>query len=257
MKLFKWILNLFRPTFTTGALPQPKDNRDLKFKEHFTVGSIPSNNIPDLSKWGKLPNQYQMHSCVGFAIARGIEVLIYQIVKEETGDDYYMNVSEYFTWYLARLKQGWEEENVGTYPRDAFKQLFKHGYLKLEDFPYTNRPVNHPNQYDYNIAKTARDMLVAMKFKYYQTTRSEAIKLSNKGTGVHVSLPINNSWNKTFSKDINPNNQGYHYMYLEGTITKNNIEYCKLANSWGKGYLYVPKTYFMKYARDLWVLAKK
>ena len=114
-----------------------------------------------------------------------------------------------------------------------------------------------PDIIDYIVAGEGRDMLLKMKYKYYQTTKSEAINLSNKGQAVAVSLPINSSWyyNK-YTKDIEHTNN-YHYMVLEGTILHNDITYCKFANSWGKGYLYVPKSYYDKYARDLWTLAHK
>ena len=257
MKLITWLKSLFTKPKLAGTLYQPRDSRDLKFSKEFKVGSYENKTIPSLYEWSKLPNQGRTNACVGFSISRLLEILIYQVVKEEDGDDYYMNVSELFTWYNARLLEGTQEDNVGVIPRDAFKVLFSNGYLPYESFPFNNDYKKTPEIFDYAVAITTRDMLLNMKFKYYAVSRRDGLKLSNKGQAVGVALPMNSSWvyNK-YTKDLDKTG-GYHYMVLEGTITHNNIEYCKFANSWGKGYLYVPVTYYNKHAVSLWTLAKK
>ena len=251
-----WLRRLFCRPRKTGAILQPKDSRDLKLSEEIPVSSFEPKSIPSLYDWGAPPNQKSTNACVGFSIARLVEILIYQVVKAETGDDWYESISEQFTWYLAREMQGWEEQNTGVYPRDAFKALFKYGYLPSEEMPFDNNPLTKPDEFDYYVASVARDLLVNMKFKYYAVGKSDALKLSNNGQAVAVSLPMSNSWYKRYADDDKPTSN-YHYMVLEGTIKKDGIDYCKFANWWGKGYLYVPKSYYMSYARDLWTLARK
>ena len=124
MNWLERLLNFFKRKPLTGAMPDLKDSRDYKFRDHFTVGSFAKKSIPSLYDWGALPNQGRTNSCVGFSLARLLEVMIYQTVKEETGNDYYYQVSELFFWYLAREMEGTETKNVGVYPRDAFKALF-------------------------------------------------------------------------------------------------------------------------------------
>ena len=256
MNWLEHLLNLFKKPRLSGSSYQPKDVRDLKFQEEFTVGSIDRKEIPSLYKWSALPNQGSTNSCVGFGIARLLEILIHQTVKEETGDDWYEDISELFTWYLAREIEGTVDKNVGVIPRNAFKAVFKEGYLTSATMPFVNRSDVKPDDFDFTVAAFARDMLLNMKYKYYAVRKSDALALAKKGQAVGVALPMNYTWGSKWTKDVTPNG-GYHYMVLEDVIVKGDIEYCKLANSWGKGYLYVPKTYYMKHAQSLWTLAKK
>jgi hypothetical protein len=236
----------YRPK-PSGSLEQPKDSRDLKFHKELTVGSIPKSTIPSLFEWSSLPNQGRTNACVGFGIARLLEILIHQVVKEETGDDWYDNISELFIWYLAREVEGTLDKNVGVIPRNAFKAVFKHGYLVEKYMPFVDSHRVYPDEYERAAALFAREMLLKMKFKYYAVRKSDALRLAKKGQAVGVALPMNNTWGSRWTKDVRPTG-GYHYMVLEGVLVKNDVEYCKFANSWGKGYLYIPKSYFMKHA---------
>lgn len=256
--MISWLYRLIYGTPKSGSLPQPVDSRDYSFEKSFKAGSLGVKTIPSLYDFGSLPDQKDTNACVGFSLARLVEILIYQVVKEETGDDYYYKVSEKFFWDLARIMEETEDENVGVFPRDAFKALFKYGYLPYEELPFNNSHEVLLSDYEYRVASVARDMLVNMKFKYYAVNKSTAVSIVKKGQAVAVALPINNSWYfNRYAKDEKPNGSGYHYMVLEGVFVKDGVEYCKFANSWGKGYLYVPKSYFDKYAQDLWTLAAK
>ena len=251
-----WLRRLLYRPRASGSSYQPKDSRDLKFQEEFTVGSVGVKSIPSLTNWGAMPNQGSTNSCVGFGIARMLEILISQTVKEETGDDWYDDVSELFIWYLAREIEESTDKNVGVIPRNAFKGLFKHGYLTSDLMPFVDSHTEYPSDFDFAAAEFARSMLLSMKFKYYAVRKSDALALVKKGQAVGVALPMNYTWGSRWTKDVSPSG-GYHYMVLEDVIVKDGVSYCKFANSWGKGYLYVPKTYYMKHAQSLWTLAKK
>lgn len=253
MNFLQWIKKLFFKPVPTGAKLQPTDSRDYKYEEHFVAGSSSESLIPSYTLWGYTPNQRSTESCVGWTIARMLQVLIYQ----ETGVLY--RASELFLWYNAKDEQGWSDKNTGVYPRDGFKRLFKDGFVPYDEMPFKGNLLRPPRNWSYLVADVAKDFLVRKKYKYYKVRKNDALSLVKKGQIVAVSLPVNKSF--YFNKDgvvehDRPSNY-YHYMTMEDLVVIDGLTYIKCMNWWGKGYLYIPKQYFLDEAMDLWVLARR
>lgn len=246
-----WLRGLFSRFKKTGYRKDYSDERDFKYEEHFKVGGSPQQKIPNLMQYGYLPNQGRSESCVGYTL----DYLLMVILHQETGQ--FRRQSPMFIWYNARLAQGWQAKNTGVYPRDAFKKLFDVGsvpqFMHPDGVPY----YTEPDATDYKIAYTTRDLLLKRKYKYYRVGKVDAITLANNGQPVAVSLPISRGmYRQKYVTDQAPTHY-YHYMALVGEVEKDDVEYLKFMNWWGKGYIYIPKEYYMKYSRDLWTITNR
>lgn len=250
--LNKWLQelrSLFIKSKPTGYFEDLPDSRDYELE---VSGSLETVEIPSFSNYGYLPNQGSTQSCVGFTLARLMQVIIWQ----ETG--VYTRPSEHFIWFNAKDEAGWAFENKGVYPRDAIKRLFKDGYVPRSMLPSSPSFDYEPTDYQYALAESlVAKILLKLNYKYYRVGKADAIKLSNGGQPVAVSLPVATDWSSVGkngrSNSLTPTRY-YHYMSLEGTEFIDGVEYGRFMNWWGKRYLYVPKQYFMDYAQDLWTI---
>lgn len=247
------IKNLFaRKQQLTGFLPDPSDSRDYVF-----VMGEPGlvKEIPTFSEYGYLPSQGSDQECVGFTLARLMQVLLWQ----ETG--LYRSPSTHYIWYNAKEQAGWEDENKGVYPRDAFKRLFKDGYVPTSMLPRNPRYDYTPTTYQYRLGRElVSEILLKRNYKYYRVGKNDAIELALEGQPTAVSLPVAKGWYTTgrdgFCDDMKPT-QYYHYMTLEGEEWKDGVRYVKFMNWWRKRYLHVPYDYYIKHATNLWTISNK
>lgn len=234
----------------TGYFPDKPDSRDYRITG---VGEIDVLEIPSFKDYGYNPYQGRNQSCVGYTLARLLQVIIWQ----ETG--VYRRPSEHFIWFNAKEEAGWAFENKGVYPRDAIKRLFKDGYVPRYMLPNNPKYDYEPQIYHYAVAEMVGDLLLERNYKYYRVGKTDAIKMSDSGRPVAVSLPVSNGMVTTRDGFVydDKDTHYFHYMSLEGSFVKDGVTWLRFMNWWGKGYLYIKKEYFMKHARDLWVITNK
>lgn len=109
--------------YPTGALKNPKDNRDIKYTDlPASAVSLPSKHITDISMIPVL-DQGALGTCVAHAIAT---VKMYQEYKE-TG--VVPKFSRRFIYALARTLSPYGAD-MGLFPRDGAKTLKDNGILE-------------------------------------------------------------------------------------------------------------------------------
>lgn len=242
----------------SGALGHVVDTRDLKFDDHFVTGSLVQKVIPDMRLWGYVPNQGRYERCVGYMLNRMLQVVIYQVMKEDGSSNPYVHHSENFIWGLGREMAGWPKENRGMYIRDAFKILFRIGTVPIGYFPKNRSPMKIPGEDLKAIADNYKRLLVKKKFKYYLLNKQRIKEIVSKGIIVGVGMMINKQFfsNKKYIDDSSSGNYA-HAMTVEGIKEKDGIVYYKMGNWYGRGYVYVPEHLAQKWIYEAWVLEKK
>lgn len=251
------MIRFFRRKPLTGSIPSLHDSRDYEYTVHFPITSSSFPKIPSYTKWSYTPNQRNGESCVAFSINRLLQLAVYFDVLEESGFEHYARFSEKHIWFNARERCGWPEENRGVYIREAFKAVFKKGVLGYQAMPYEGNLLEKPSEVNDSYAETlGYHLLLAKKYKYFSVRKEDIVALLDSGVPVLVGIYTNDSfYNNTYVKDIPKNGYG-HAMVAEEIIEKDNVKYLKFLNWWGKGYIYIPYSYFLENVYECWTIRK-
>lgn len=130
-------MNIVLPTAIapgTGALRSPLDARDAKFAFDLDVAAVqlvPGQVVPCdwRSYFPPVQNQGGLEDCVSYAAVDHMSAFI----KRWQGKD--ILGSHTFTNELIHRIEGTVGQNIGTYPRDAFKTLANEGFCPLHAWP--------------------------------------------------------------------------------------------------------------------------
>lgn len=255
--------------FSTGCKPSIYDSRDfcitecknLKYvtspptrRARLGVASTlyPRQNL-SLYQWTTpVTNQGRLQSCVGHATVAALELLRNKQGKDRT------NLSEAFTWYKARLAQGWQTQNTGTYIRDALKSLLHDGVVEEQYFPYNDEDYKTSPPWLANLA--ARWTRIKA---FYDCENVEGVKLAiDNGMPVVIGANIGSGFRNyvgngsgVLVQDLNAN-YGHAMMLLAYDDSRNAF---LIKNSWSaqwalNGYLWASYDWFNAQVFEAWAV---
>ena len=254
-KIIDWLKKLFKTEPVTGSLPSPYDERDYILSSS-SIESQKDKLIPSFTEWGYVPDQLRYETCVAFSINRLLQITMYRDGVEESGlKDTTRRFSELYLWHYAKKECGWEDKNKGVYIRNAFKALFKYGFVPYTMMPYTGSMLRKPSIFSDRLGTSFIQIFNKRKdYKYYKAKHSQIPSLIKKGIPILIGTYTSKSmYNSKYTKD-EPNNGYGHAMVIEGLKERNGISYAKTMNWWGKGYLYIPLSYIKNNTYEYWVL---
>ena len=249
-----------RTRIGTGWIRDIRDDRDFVGTGPFGLAALPTLDV-DLRKTPYMPpvtNQLQTNSCVANATS---SVFRYMLRKLGLPD---FQPSRLFTYYFARARQGWENEDDGCMPRDAMQSLISNGTIAELYWPFSedNAIINtRPSQQNLHDALSHR----IVEGKYVRMLANDDLyhlKHSlSLGLPFTIGIPCYTSFFDVGSSGIvhMPTNgetlEGFHMMYIVGYSEAQQIFIT--VNSWGEddgdhGVRYLPYQYVKRYGEDLW-----
>jgi C1A family cysteine protease len=263
-------LDGFKPGAGLEILPEEKLPSDISYSlDKLRVGSsngqqqpliLEKNGILDLRKYcSPVEDQYLISSCAPNSTVGALEFL------EIRNGIKYTDLSRMFIYYNARLMEGKELEDCGSYIRLAFGTLASIGVCTEEIWPYDTSAV-----YQRPSWKAYRDAYAHKIDAFYQiddfdADRDEKIKEALRSNhAVVFGMMIDQDYIQTgfdgvisMPKKIRPR-PGMHAQLIVGYTR----QYWILKNSWSSswadgGYCYVPFAYLNEsMASDFWVATK-
>lgn len=258
MILFKLLSKLFgtknsiRPNGTykvAGLSKDQKDDRDILCGVQSVGSALPrririQHNIP-------VRNQLELQSCASHATSRAMEIWL------STKDPRkYLELSELFHYYQARVINNTMPEDKGMTIRDACKTAHQEGVAPEYAWPYVTTKLN---KYPSLLARIA-----AKWFKpkvYERLITIDQVKVSlYQGIPVVIGIPITTPYYSI--RDFTPykpqgKSLGGHAVLIEGY--DDDDETFIISNSWGPtwgrgGYFKMKYSDFKTYAFDYWRL---
>lgn len=218
--------------YFTGALKNPKDNRDIKFTDLPSKAvSLPTKHITDISMLPVL-NQMQLGTCVAHAI---VYVKMYQEYKE-TGK--VPKFSRRFLYSIARTYSPYDPNGEGLFPRDGGKVVKDIGASEPDSIDDSTLP----HSIYAGFVPTEEMKKAAQKwsagFVTVKSTDIESIKQAIVKEGlITVSLAHEGSkWNARTGKLSAPKNPtGAHYIAVYGyEVTDKGETILYFINSWSE-----------------------
>lgn len=208
--------------YTTGALKNKKDLRDIQLAQVQAPVTVPSKHITDISMLPVL-NQRQIGACVGHAVAT---VMAYQNFRE-TGK--YEYLSPRFIYALSKKIDGYAGQ--GTYPRVAGSVAVKNGccsdFLLKNDTTLTNEEYIKVEPSD----ALSKEALIYKSGGYaFTSVDPQSIKQAIYLNGL-IAMSI--GCGTLSNKDIKPGTtNGSHYLAFYGYEDKGNDTILYYRNSW-------------------------
>lgn len=248
----------------SGWVPEEEDRRDYPI-ERLLQGRLQAVQ-PRAVNNGKftpgIRDQGQYGACTGYGTAYAIE---YLRRKESDGPgDYETRYSPGFLYNLARMAQGWLDEDSGAYGRDAVNAARQVGVARERDFMWYEPDsflFAEPTPKAYESAKSWR--LGA----HYKATKLDEVRAALAagfpvvfGFTCFSNLGAASTWDTgrilvpTYRDTI----EGGHWIMADGYDDAN--RFVTGPNSWGTywgdaGRYYLPYAYFEKgWVDDIWVL---
>jgi C1A family cysteine protease len=243
-----------------GWIPSVPDHRDFKYH---VPGDFLDQDWPDsvdLSNLGihtpRVENQGPLSSCVAQSVTSALE---YVWNKDKM---YHLEYSRMFVWYYARMFQGWETVNSGSYIRDAFKAVYSYGCPIEELWPYEAHLLGtEPDRIAQENAKLKMNRL-----EKYSSCRGLSSILDAISSGFPVvggfAVPESIDSKETVTKgvvhypELGEKTIGGHAVLFVGYDQEN--QWLKFENSWGLGwgdfgFGYLPFEYLTNgLASDFW-----
>lgn len=212
--------------YTTGALKNPIDHRDIQLAQIQAPTNIPNKYITDISMLPVL-DQKQLGACVGHSFAT---VMAYQNFIE-TGK--YEYLSPRFIYALAKKIDGYNGQ--GTFPRVAGSVAVKMG-CSSDSVVKNDTSLNHEKYLSFDVTDSVKKNAITYKSGGYVSVPVdvESIKQAIYANGM-ITMSI--GCGTITSKDIKPGtSNGYHSMAFYGYETKNGDTTFYYRNSWGKNW---------------------
>jgi hypothetical protein len=216
---------LFKPNKGTGALLNPRDERDIPVSAVQAPVKVPSRYFSDISK---LPvnDQKNTGSCVGQTISKMVEYYELQQGRDK-------NLSARFIYAMSKLSDGYDGD--GTYPRVAAKVANKQGVCAdefLNDDPSVGEMAFRKISLTGDMLKDALPRTVE-GYAFVPPT-IEAMKQAIYQNGVVAVSLQTGEWNSLPVK--RKSGYGRHYVMMYGYEEIGNDVRFHFRNSWGKNW---------------------
>lgn len=212
--------------YTTGALKNPIDNRDIQLASVQAPTNIPAKYITDISMLPVL-DQKQLGACVGHSLAT---VMAYQNFIE-TGK--YEYLSPRFIYGLAKLIDGYNGQ--GTMPRVAASVAVKTGCAS-DSIVKNDTSLTHEKYLTFEVTDSVKKNAITYKSGGYAAVAPdvESIKQAIYANGM-ITMTI--GCGTITSNEIKPGTtNGYHSLAFYGYETKNDDTIFYYRNSWTKNW---------------------
>lgn len=206
-------------------MPSPTDTRDIHVTQFQKPVSLPSRFVTDISML-PVDDQMQNGSCVGHAIAKGIQLLDYLELGKVT------HTSPRFVYARAKATDGLSGE--GTYPRIGLSVVQKDGCATEDTVPCTDTlPHAKYIQVDFN-TKVLNDAK-PRKVKGYAFVSYDAYSMKQAIVQNGFIVVALNTDGKTWGNGpkVMPGNAGGHYILVYGYEEKGADTRFLFRNSWG------------------------
>lgn len=238
-----------------GFVRQAFDDRDYKFKNHVEIsGTPPQEHIIPFEP--NIRDQGIYNSCTGFAVAKLVEYQLYKTYGTMT-----RSVSPLFSWHMTKKIHGWPETNNGVWLRYSLKSLLNDGFVYEGNHPYVKDFYREPSDGTKLVGTTTAKMYFPYWTSYLLLDVGDALNSLAADIPFVFGIDLNKSFYSTkdgIIKDEEPMNSS-HAMFCYGYKMIGDQKHFVCANSWGKkrgdkGIFYIPESYFMKHAHDIWTI---
>jgi len=265
-------------TFTTNAVPDPFDERDLEYRSRLQP-LAPEIDQRDADKANFIREQ-RGASCTGHAVATMINIVRSSIARDwqaqstetltQAEQDYLAHlqrpVSPYMLYYFARRYDEFEgEEDEGSSLRGAFKGWLQHGVALEADWPTPDLEtgVDLDNQ---TFIRKCRQQPLGAFYRVNPFRLDDMQSAINELRAIAVSAAIHDGWIKPvvltrgrqtlhlIARAVNAKALGGHAFALVGY---NQVGFL-VQNSWGPnwgqgGFATLPYEDWLENAYDAWV----
>ena len=239
--------------FTTNAVPDPFDERDLIYRPRLAPLKPRIDQRDDKKKLTFVLHQTG-NSCTGHAVASLIQTVTSRLV------------SPYMLYYYARRYDQFEgEEDIGSSLRGAFKGWFYHGVAVQEDW----RDLDPPADLDMEspaFIRTCRERPLGAFYRVNPYRLDDMQSAINELGAIAVSAAIHNGWRNPIvmqrgskkmhliARPVNPEALGGHAFAIVGYNEVGFLVQNSWGTSWGKGgYATLPYEDWLENAYDAWV----
>lgn len=201
--------------YTTGALKNEIDYRDIPVSAFQPTTSLPEKFISDISMLPVM-NQLGLGSCVGHAVGLYLQFLDYK----ETG--LITKISPRYIYAMSKAVDNYDGQ--GTYPRVAADQILKNGVITEEVVP-CNDSLSHK---EYINVPLENGWLKIKGYAFVNPTLNDIKQAIINNGAVMASITVGD-----FSKPlVKPGTQGLHYVMIYGYSGDTLL----FRNSWGEGW---------------------
>jgi hypothetical protein len=239
--------------FTTNAVPDPFDDRDLIYRPRLAPLKARIDQRDDEKKRLFVLHQTG-NSCTGHAVASLIQTVTSRLV------------SPYMLYYFARRYDLFEgEEDIGSSLRGAFKGWFYHGVAVQEDWLELDPPADLDLESQSFIRK-CRERPLGAFYRVNPYRLDDMQSAINELGAVAVSAAIHDGWRNPIvmqrskqkiyliARPVNPQALGGHAFALVGYNEVGFLVQNSWGTSWGKGgYATLPYEDWLENAYDAWV----
>jgi len=239
--------------FSTNAVPDPFDERDLIYRPRLTP-LLPRIDQRDNGNKRFFVLHQSGNSCTGHAVAS----LIHTVIRHR--------VSPYMLYYFARRYDQFEgEEDIGSSLRGAFKGWFYHGVAYEEEW----RELEPPPDLDVEspaFIRKCRERPLGAFYRVNPYRLDDMQSAINELGAIAVSAAIHDGWRKPLvmqrgeaemhliARPVNPEATGGHAFALVGYNEVGFLVQNSWGTSWGKGgYATLPYEDWLENAYDAWV----
>lgn len=245
--------------------PSPPDYRDYLYGPPTSIFAEISDQV-DLRLERATPRVFDQQN-LGSCVANAVNAVL-QYVERKAGDPDYDRLSRLFTYYYSREKIGTVSEDSGSFIRDAFKVAAERGVPREAYWPY----------YLDNFAVEPQGAVVESSAPHHRLLEYRSIPRAElalqaclaEGYPFVFGFAVYESfW--TIGRDGIWHGQrgridGYHavacwgYDFRRGALGFESGGWI-IRNSWGaehgdEGYYYVPRSYMVSEATDIWTARK-
>ena len=210
--------------------------------------------IVDLREWDTIiENQGSLGSCTGTAITSAYELIVKQLYPEQ-----YVELSDLFVYYNARLEEGTVNDDVGVYLRNALKVLQKYGVCAETLWPYEiEKWDDKPSDVAYEDAKKRTiSRYQRLISTYYLTEVLNDNKPIVFGMEIFESfMDLNDRISTVPFPSRKEKSLGGHSMCMVGYDLEKRLFLAKnsFGIDWGiEGYCWVPFDYLKQEGYDFW-----
>jgi hypothetical protein len=239
--------------FTTNAVPDPFDERDLLYRPRLAPLKARIDRRDDKKKRLFILHQTG-NSCTGHAVASLIQTVIQT------------QVSPYMLYYFARRYDQFEgEEDIGSSLRGAFKGWFHHGVAIQEDWTELDPPADLDLEAPPFIRK-CRERPLGAFYRVNPYRLDDMQSAINELGAIAVSAAIHNGWINPIvmqlrstkihliARPVNAEALGGHAFALVGYNEVGFLVQNSWGTSWGRGgYATLPYEDWLENAYDAWV----
>lgn len=209
----------------------------------------------DLREWDSIvEDQQTLSSCTGSAVTSAYELMV-----KQSNPNQYVELSDLFVYYNARLKEGTVNRDIGIYIKTAMEVLKEYGVCEEEMWNYDlEKWDDKPSD---NAYENAQKRKILKYEKIISTYYATEVLCNNKpvvfGMEIYESfMELNNRISTVTFPSRKEKSLGGHAMCMVGYDLEKRLFLAKnsFGTDWGmEGYCWIPFDYLKQEAYDCWI----